>query len=557
MRPTRLSQADGAKPQPRQVTYNLLLPAYPIKPFEREIAKLEALHLSGVSHLEITPEGFRVTSSKLIPEKSLRRLGSFAYVELVAGNVERPIETDQHILEMTGRSVTNHIDSRLTHLQVKTRPKHYLLHELHSYKGRYYPQLIKPLINTLDGSSKTVLDPFVGCGTTLIESKLASMNSIGVDLNPIACFISQVKMKCFDIDSKSVVDEINRILPLLRREISVLQTRGQTYLESFLGEIASIGVSATPLLSAKTVSGWFSPGVLEELLLIRSNLEQIENSDVRDFALLALSSIVKRVSNWDPGSIRQQLAKTPRHDVRVLEIFRERLERNISMLKAFESIRGRLSFDPEVTSKILQGDSRKLDSIADGSIDMVITSPPYATALPYIDTDRLPMYVMGLLRYGSINSIKNMMIGERDISDRERTGLETEFLDDYEGLNLPSDAKELIRRLLNSNGESKVGFRRRNVPANLYRYFRGMRDVISEMKRVLKPSGRVAIVIGDNFTMAGGTTKVEIPTTRILKEIAEGAGFTTQTTVEMTPTPLYTRYADQMIQKEYIIAFKN
>jgi DNA modification methylase len=530
------------------VTYSFILPSYPLKPFEREIAQLEVAHLTGVEPSATSHNELQVKVGKHIPETTLRRMGSFEGVVVNDASSSVQIETDQHILEAAGRRVGN----GKSLARKVSRPKHYLLHDLHPYKGRFYPQLIKPLINFLDGPDQTVLDPFVGCGTTLVESKLAGMNSIGLDMNPIAYFISRVKMECFEMNVNTTSLEINNLLARLHR-IPKKRTSNQLLVDdqNNLEEPAEPSEERLPHIPNSEL--WFSPGVLEELLAIKNAIMELSSHDARDFALLALSAIVKRVSNWDPGSVRQQLLKEPRKDVQVLGIFEGKLKKNMAALKEFNRIRNRLSFNPSAKWRVEQRDSRDLSFIGNGEIDMVVTSPPYATALPYIDTDRLPMYLLGLLDPESSKRIKAKLIGERDLSDRERASLEEEFEARCDELMMPKQAKELISKILDLNRRNRVGFRRRNVAANLYRYFSGMSKTISELARVLKRGGSCAMVIGDNYTVAGGDTRVDIPTTKLLEQTMELQGLHVVRKIVLTPTPAYMRYANQMIQNEYVV----
>ena len=70
----------------------------------------------------------------------------------------------------------------------------YLTHGFDFYRGSFHGQMIRGLINycNLKGDS-IILDPFCGSGTTLVESSLLGFNSIGIDINPIACLNSKIK----------------------------------------------------------------------------------------------------------------------------------------------------------------------------------------------------------------------------------------------------------------------------------------------------------------------------------------------------------------------------
>src|SRR3989338_11522591 len=69
----------------------------------------------------------------------------------------------------------------------------YLTHNFHTYPAKFIPQIPKSTIKTLTKEGDTILDPFCGCGTTLVEAKLLNRCAIGVDLNPVATLISKAK----------------------------------------------------------------------------------------------------------------------------------------------------------------------------------------------------------------------------------------------------------------------------------------------------------------------------------------------------------------------------
>ena len=68
---------------------------------------------------------------------------------------------------------------------VNRRCLRYATHGLHEYRGKFFPQLVKSLINIgrvpVDG---VVADPMCGSGTTLVESVLAGRTAVGLDMNP-------------------------------------------------------------------------------------------------------------------------------------------------------------------------------------------------------------------------------------------------------------------------------------------------------------------------------------------------------------------------------------
>jgi len=101
----------------------------------------------------------------------------------------------------------------------------YYTHGYHPYSSKYIPQIPNRLISTFTERNDLILDPFVGSGTTLVESKVLGRDAIGVDINPLACLISRVKTT---VISKTTVREIRNFLTLLQDDIA--HVRGNTTL---------------------------------------------------------------------------------------------------------------------------------------------------------------------------------------------------------------------------------------------------------------------------------------------------------------------------------------
>ena len=172
---------------------------------------------------------------------------------------------------------------------------------------------------------------------------------------------------------------------------------------------------------------------------------------------------------------------------------------------------------------IVAGDARRCSEVWSkhkGKVDVVITSPPYATALPYLDTDRLSLCYLGLLPRPEHRTRDQLMIGNREVTDRIRREYITRF--ESHGTSLPMSVRSIIKKIENLNEGTGVGFRRRNLPALLSNYFFDMRDVLSGIFDLLKAGSGAFIVVGNSHTIAGGK-RVDIETARLLGEIAKSS----------------------------------
>ena len=122
------------------------------------------------------------------------------------------------------------------------------------------------------------------------------------------------------------------------------------------------------------------------------------------------------------------------------------------------------------------------------------------------------------------------MIGNREVTETLRSSYWKRFKEDKS--TLPTEVVRLIDKVQKLNANADVGFRRRNLPSLLAKYFFDMTEVMSAMNSTLKPKCHAFVVVGNNHTIAGGQ-RVDILTAELLKQIAERAGFEVLPSISM------------------------
>ncbi len=157
----------------------------------------------------------------------------------------------------------------------------YLTHNFHTYPAKFIPQIPKTAITYFTQVGDTILDPFCGCGTSLVEAKLANRNSIGVDLNPIATLVA--KVKATPIDSQ-ILQSIYHIFADIEQDI-VAYYEGQSPKMPY------------QLPTFHNRDHWFQTNMLSELAIIKAHIQKIRHQDLKDFLLFAFSAIIVKISN--------------------------------------------------------------------------------------------------------------------------------------------------------------------------------------------------------------------------------------------------------------------
>lgn len=279
----------------------------------------------------------------------------------------------------------------------------YLTHNFHPYFAKFIPQIPRLLISAFSKEKDVVLDPFCGCGTTLVEAKMLNRNSIGVDLNPLGCLISKVKTTPL---SAHLLSRLDKFLESVRIDINILNGQNTLRRQSLVDYEKNL-----PHFHNRDY--WFKRNVLNELGIIKAHIDKIEDKDLRDFCLVAFSSIITKVSNQKSESHYSRTdKKVERNDSFFL--FEQQLKKMRERMAEFVD----KSSDADV--KIYNEDLRKLTSVRDDSVDLVVTSPPYLNAWDYNLYQRFRFFWLGM----DPMKFKNNEIGAHLLHSYSKNSLE-------------------------------------------------------------------------------------------------------------------------------------
>jgi len=182
------------------------------------------------------------------------------------------------------------------------------------------------------GSGSRVLDPFLGSGTTLLACKEVGVDGVGIDVAPLAVFVSQVKIADYDLDELKETARWLLSQPFRKPDLS--------------------GISGF-------VKQFFLKPSLEDIIFFREKVQEIENPVTRGFFTLALMNAAMKVSFAYKDGAVLKVVKKPVPPFR--KFFRRLIKKMIKDLT-------KLSFKP-CNLKVYLGDARKMDFLEDESFD--------------------------------------------------------------------------------------------------------------------------------------------------------------------------------------------
>jgi tRNA G10 N-methylase Trm11 len=365
----------------------------------------------------------------------------------------------------------------------------YATHGLHAYAAKCPPQLANFAIQHYSQIGEIVLDPMLGSGTTLVEARLEGRGGVGFDIDPLACLISRVKTRVIPDD------QIDSVYVML--------------IEHIEKDLASIySEHPDPDILKKLVipdfqnrDYWFSKDVQISLAILAFHITNIPMSDeVREFFWVAFSSLIlNKTSVANARDIIHSRHHHFEHQEKpdVLNKFVQKIKKMRRQMAEYRSLSLQV---PEYMIDIRPGDARELP-IKNESIDLIFTSPPYATALDYPRAHFLAVSWMQQPLGISFNEYKTREIA---YIGSERGPKPRHF-----DLDLSLDRFPLAKQVLEQLARID------NPRANLIqRYFLDIQRTFGEIERVLKSNRYIVIVICPSHIR-----KVEIPTQDVFNEI--------------------------------------
>jgi len=393
----------------------------------------------------------------------------------------------------------------------KLRPEDRAAHDWYRFVLSFPPHLIRKYAERFGLSpGATVLDPFCGTGTTLVECKKLGMASIGIERNPMAWFASRVKVS-WKIDPDALM---SHAMEVAADAVGQLESEGlsdESTLPLFSShrpdhlKLRELNADSHGLLLRDSIS----PLPLHKTLVLIESLGRHRSAELSDHEILALArAIVSDISNLHFGP--EVGVGPPKTDAAVVSSW-------LNCVRTMAADLRRLKNLADTRSTVYLADAREVTAtVAPAVVDAVITSPPYPNEKDYTRTTRLESVILGFLKdKRELRSLKQQLVRSNTRSVYKRDDDDRVIAQNAEIREL---AEEIERRRIQLGKTS--GFER--MYARVTRlYFGGMARHLGELRNVLKPGARLAYVVGDQSSYL----RVMIRTGRLLADLAKSLGY--------------------------------
>jgi len=378
----------------------------------------------------------------------------------------------------------------------KTQPIHRWVPWIAGFSKEFVNDSIKRYI---DGTG-TILDPFAGVGTTLVESHITGNDSIGFEINPYAYFACKTKINSLQIDEEKFNEEIERFSTFYLKNLNSKYRVRSKVPEGF-----------------KTKIDFYSPKVLHKVLILMDFIETIEDRTIADLFKLAFTSTMVKYSNYSYEPSLGTRRGSGKSDIEDYDVSAVTIQKLLEFLKDIAWIKKTVSNQRVPKSRIINDSFFNYkDHLSKKTVDLIITSPPYLNNYHYNRNTRPQIFWLGFANGpGDLKPLEENNFGNFWQTVRGRERIDPIF--DVPDIDL-IEKMEQIRKI---NPEKGVygGSGWANYAMS---YFNDCYKFSKGIDYTLKKGGTALVVIGNSILQG-----VTIPTDEYFAKIAETVGLET------------------------------
>ena len=389
----------------------------------------------------------------------------------------------------------------------KLRSEDRAVHEWYRFVLSFPPHLVRDYLARLEVQpTETVLDPFCGTGTTLVECKKLGIASVGIESNPMAYFASSVKVD-WSVDPDALIEFSDEVADAVLSRVdwqTVADAGGWEFDEDGVVR-KSLGIQGAKLILKNSIS----PLPLHKTLVLLEEIEQHGDPYLQRYGRIALAkALVSEIGNLKFGP-EVGIGKI-RYDAPVVDVWLGVMRAMVDDLRLVKEL-------PYSSASVHQADARECDLVLDPkSINAVITSPPYPNEKDYTRTTRLESVILGL-----ITDRNQLRSSKQDLIRSNTRGVYKADSDDKQ-----VEQNETIQRIADAIEQRRIELRKTSGFERLYPrvtklYFGGMSRHLASLRPALRPGAKLAYVVGDQASYL----RVLIRTGEILASLARSLGY--------------------------------
>lgn len=320
---------------------------------------------------------------------------------------------------------------------------------VHPFPARMAPDVAQRSLEALSDRGR-VIDPLCGSGTVLRAAVERGLDCSGTDIDPLAVLMSRVW---------TTPVQPFRLLHDAQELVRKARAIGEHEIER-----------PADAETETFIAFWFAERQAKDLARLATALKSI-NWPTKDALAISFSRII--ISKEMMASLARDTSHSRPHkvaDVNDFDVFS-------GFLKSARVVAGRLKPDLiRATASVQLGDARTLEDIPNENFDLALTSPPYLNAIDYLRGHRLALVWLGY-NVASVRAIRSASVGAERMMSADRCDFPIDpYIIERDGSTLTERHRGWVRR-----------------------YAADMRRILYQLGRVVRPGGKVVLVVGNSF----------------------------------------------------------
>lgn len=356
------------------------------------------------------------------------------------------------------------------------------------FKEAFSPSFVSAAIASLGYRPRHIADPFGGSGTSAITAQLLSIDATTVEVNPFLADVIKAKVS-----------------PLSPEHLRTAAADFQARLSGTRSNISRLSHLPPTFIEGPDKRRWIFPlPVARRLSRYLTCIDEIADPSVQRFFKVVLGAVLVDCSNVYVNGKGRRYRGAWQDNQPTPEGLDEKFATQFNT--SFEDV---LRFESRPRSRInvIHGDTRTALSSVTEPVDLVVFSPPYPNSFDYTDIYNVELWVLGYIE-----------------SSADNIRLRNETLRSHVQINrcydVPLNASPHLTVTLDALAEQQHELWDANIPAMVGAYFRDIEIVLEQCRRLLVPSGKVMMVVGDSRY-----ANVRIDVATIIAEVAKSMGF--------------------------------
>lgn len=385
-------------------------------------------------------------------------------------------------------------------IMVFDRNKNVPVHRWYPFVEGYSKEFIDDILSELTFAPQCALEPFCGSGTTPVELRNRGIKCYSFEVSPFMYLLAETKM-----DSRYTPSELQKIIENLRKALESCPENIRDYEELPFGP--------TVVNNGKKKKYNFHDTSIDGLLDVRYAIKRIVKQECyRNLCLIAMASIIMEASNMFRNGKCLSYRNGWQDKVLSRQDIHERFLKKLS-LDILEDVQCNYHQQGIVNNSkyCIFGDVRtNIGKVAENTVDLIITSPPYLNSRDYTDIYMLELKVLELIRnYAELRKL-------RESTFRSHVQVR------YKALQ-PINNERLLGCINAMKEKQDVVSWNTDIINMVCGYFEDMQDLFKSFRRVMREGGKIYFNVANSAYFG-----VEIPVDLIVSDIAESQGFNVQ-----------------------------